>query len=152
MAEGFDRTAQQPARLGHAEVGRLIDQHQVAAVGHSLDQNVIAAIARGKIKGPRRAEKGRGQALHLQGERAGAVARPAGRGVNPVTVQGFAGRPDHLRVAGEAQVAGAAEVQVFPAIDAPVTASGGPSISGGSGQGCMPATYCNNVFKYSAVR
>ena len=118
MAETGHRLAWEAARLGQTEVGRFIDQHYVRTLGHGLNKDVIARIARGKIECLRRTAEFGGQALHFQSQRAGAVAGAAGGRMDAVTVEGLAARLDHVGMARQAQVAGAAEVQVFPAVDA----------------------------------
>ena len=106
------------AGFGQAEVGRLIGQHHVGPIGQGLNQDVIADIARGKIKRPRGAEELGSQAFHLQSQRTVAIARAAGGRMNAVAAEGLAARMDHLGMAGQAQVAGAAKVEIFLAVDA----------------------------------
>ena len=49
--------------------------------------------------------------------------------MDAVAVEGLAARLDHVGMARQAQVAGAAEVQIFPAVDARQS-PGGPSMTG----------------------
>ena len=117
MMKPRDGLAQQLGCLNEAIMGRLVGQHHVAARGDGLDRDVAGDVAGGKIERPGRVEELGGQPLDGQRDRVSTEAAAAGGRMDSKLPRGFTGRLDHLRSAGQPEVAGAAEIEVSLAVD-----------------------------------
>ena len=110
MRESDHRFPRQRGGLAHAVVCLRVHEHHIRVWREGLHGDVISRVAGGEVERGVAPEELRGEAFHLQLQRAGAKPRAGCGGVDAILEQGLATGGHHLRMSVQPQVAGACEV------------------------------------------
>ena len=116
MRESEQRPSAQSGSLQHAVVRELVCKHGVETAVQKQHQHVVAEVAGGEVEGVVGSEELGRATFHV--ERGRRVSKPgtAGGATDAVPPGGFTGGENDVLMSLQAEVSGAGEVQVAPAV------------------------------------